>query len=143
MLIPISACIGLAAVSLLLPSEPSYDPWAWLVWGREIGHLELDTAGGPSWKPLPVALLVLAAPLGDELPVAIWVVVARAGALLALVFAYRLAARFAGGSAPRRALAGVTAVVLRAPPTGPRRQLRGLPPARRLLQPVYVAFAGI
>ena len=48
MLIAISACMGLAAVSLLLPSEPSYDPWAWLVWGREIGPLELDTAGGPS-----------------------------------------------------------------------------------------------
>ncbi|HEV3376555.1 MAG TPA: hypothetical protein VG126_04685 [Thermoleophilaceae bacterium] len=34
------ACIELAAVSLLLPAEPSYDPWAWLVWAREIGQLE-------------------------------------------------------------------------------------------------------
>src|ERR687895_1991573 len=84
MLIPISACVGLAALSLLLPSEPSYDPWAWLVWGREIVHLELDTEGGPSWKPLPVALLAVVAPLGGDLPVALWVVIARAGALLAV-----------------------------------------------------------
>jgi hypothetical protein len=109
MLIPISACVALAALSLLLPSEPSYDPWAWLVWGREIAHLELDTEGGPSWKPLPVALLALVTPLGDDLPVVIWVAIARAGALLAMVLAYRLAARLAGGSAPLRAVAGATA----------------------------------
>lgn len=110
MLIPIAACIGLGALSLLLPSEPSYDPWAWFVWAREITHLELDTHGGPSWKPLPVALLAAAAPLGDELPLALWVVVARAGALLALVLAFRLAARLTGGSWILRALAGAIAV---------------------------------
>jgi hypothetical protein len=27
----IAACVALAGISLLLPSEPSYDPWAWLV----------------------------------------------------------------------------------------------------------------
>jgi hypothetical protein len=111
MLIPISACVGLAALSLLLPSEPSYDPWAWLVWGREIVHLELDTEGGPSWKPLPVALLAVVAPLGGDLPVALWVVIARAGALLAMVLAYRLTARLTGGPAPLRAVAGATAAV--------------------------------
>jgi hypothetical protein len=36
----IAACLALASLSLLLPSEPSYDPWAWLVWGRELAHLE-------------------------------------------------------------------------------------------------------
>jgi hypothetical protein len=111
MLIPISACVGLAALSMPLPSEPSYDPWAWLVWGREIAHLELDTEGGPSWKPLPVALLAVVAPIGGDLPVAFWVVIARAGALLAMVLAYRLAARLTGGPAPLRALAGATAAV--------------------------------
>ena len=43
----------IAALSLLIPSTPSYDPWAWLVWGSEIVHLDLHTTGGPSWKPLP------------------------------------------------------------------------------------------
>jgi hypothetical protein len=110
MLLTIAACLGLAALSLLLPSEPSYDPWAWFVWAREITHLELDTHGGPSWKPLPVALLAVAVPFGDELPVALWVVVARAGALLALVLAFRLAARLTGGSIVLRVVAGTVAV---------------------------------
>ena len=26
-------------VSLLAPSEPTYDPWAWIIWGREITEL--------------------------------------------------------------------------------------------------------
>jgi hypothetical protein len=111
MLIPIAACIGLGALSLLLPSEPSYDPWAWFVWSREIVHLELDTDGGPSWKPLPVLLLAFATPLGDEVPVTLWIALARAGALLGLVLAYRLAARFAGGPPARRVVAGTTAAV--------------------------------
>src|SRR5918999_827440 len=106
----IAACIALASLSLLLPSEPSYDPWAWLVWGRELTHLELDTYGGPSWKPLPVALLAAAAPLG-ELSVSLWIVVARAGALLALAMAFRLAGRLGGGSGPRRVAAGTVAAV--------------------------------
>ena len=33
---------------------PTYDPWAWIIWGREIAELDLDTTSGPSWKPLPV-----------------------------------------------------------------------------------------
>jgi hypothetical protein len=111
MVIPIAACIGLGALSLLLPSEPSYDPWAWFVWSREIAHLELDTDGGPSWKPLPVLLLAFTAPLGDEVPVTLWIALARAGALLGLVLAYRLAARFAGGPRALRAVAGTTAAV--------------------------------
>jgi hypothetical protein len=92
----VSACVGLGALSLALPSELSYDPWAWLVWGREIVHLELDTAGGPSWKPLPVLVTALASPLSalhDGLPEAVWMTLARAGSLLALAFAFRLTRR--------------------------------------------------
>src|SRR2546421_13115438 len=33
----------IGALSLLIPSTPSYDPWAWLVWGREIIHVDLQT----------------------------------------------------------------------------------------------------
>jgi hypothetical protein len=84
----IAAYLALASLSLLLLSEPSYDPWAWLVWGRELAQLELDTSGGPSWKPLPVALLALASPLGG-LAVSLWMVVARGGALLAPALAAR------------------------------------------------------
>ena len=38
----------------LLPAGPTYDPWAWITWGREITEWNLDTRTGPSWKPLPV-----------------------------------------------------------------------------------------
>ena len=111
---PAAACLLLAALSLLGPSEPSYDPWAWLVWGREIGHLALDTTGGPSWKPLPVALTTVFAPLSaldERIPPALWVLVARAGGLFALLMAFRLAGRLAGGPLIRRSAAGAVAVL--------------------------------
>ena len=96
----IAACVALAALSLLLPSQPSYDPFAWLVWGREIAHGGLDTSGGSSWKPLPVLFTVAFAPfsaLDDSIPPALWIALARTGALLALALAFRLAWRLAGG----------------------------------------------
>lgn len=92
-------CLGLAALSLLGPSEPTYDPWAWLIWGREITHLDLDTLSGPSWKPLPVLFTTPFALLGDDVAPFLWLLVARAGGLLAIAMAYRLAARFAGVAA--------------------------------------------
>ena len=109
----LAACLGLAALSLLLPSEPSYDPWAWIVWGREVALLDLDTTGGPSWKPLPVFFTTLFGPLSkidDGLPPDLWLVVARAGGLLALGMAFRLARRLAG---PGRAV-GIAAGLIAA-----------------------------
>ncbi len=73
-----AACVAIAALSLLLPSAPTYDPFSWLIWGREITHLELHTADGPSWKPLPVAITTLLAPTGAAAPW-LWLVVARTG----------------------------------------------------------------
>jgi hypothetical protein len=95
----VAACVALACVSLALPSEPSYDPWAWIVWGREVLLLDLDTTGGPSWKPLPVLFTTAFAPfslIDEGLPAALWLVVARTGALLSIVLAFRVARRLAG-----------------------------------------------
>lgn len=106
------ACAALAALSLVLPSQPSYDPYAWLVWGREIPFLELDTSGGPSWKPLPVVFTIFFAPfskIDDGIPAALWLVVARTGGLLAMVFAFRLAGRLAGGARWVKVVAGLVA----------------------------------
>src|SRR4029079_17922578 len=50
----IGGALVLAAASLLLPWALAFDPQAWVVWGRDLGRLALDTRGGPSWKPLPV-----------------------------------------------------------------------------------------
>ena len=37
-----AGCVALAALSLLWPSAPTYDPFSWLIWGREIIHLDLQ-----------------------------------------------------------------------------------------------------
>ncbi len=89
-LIVVALIVGVA--SLLIPSTPSYDPWAWIVWGREIVHLNLHTTGGPSWKPLPVIFTTLFAPFGQAEP-DLWLVVARAGAFAAVVMVFRLSFR--------------------------------------------------
>lgn len=114
-LVVLGVCVGLAVASSAIPAAIAYDPWAWLVWGREIGLLELDTVGGPSWKPLPVLVTTLLTPFGSGAPT-LWLVVARTGSLLAIVGVYRLATRFAGPCA------GVTAaaVLILSPDPGPR-----------------------
>jgi hypothetical protein len=102
--VPVAIAL-LAALSLLGPFAPVFDPWGWLVWGREIAGLELDTSGGPSWKPLPVVFTAAFAAFGDAAP-SLWLLVARAGWLAAPVLAWMLAARLAPpGTAPRARLA--------------------------------------
>jgi hypothetical protein len=86
------AALAISAVSLLFPSTPSYDPWSWLVWGREIEHLTLHTPGGPTWKPLPVVFTTLFAPFGAAQP-NLWLMVARTGAVLGCLMVFKLAAR--------------------------------------------------
>ncbi|HEY6397189.1 MAG TPA: hypothetical protein VIX82_07020, partial [Solirubrobacteraceae bacterium] len=96
----IAGALTIAALSLLIPSTPSYDPWAWLVWGREIIHLNLHTTGGPSWKPLPVIFTTVFALFGKAQP-DLWLVVARAGALVAGVMVFKVALRLTSLLAPR------------------------------------------
>ncbi len=88
----------LALASLVLPSAPGYDPWSWLIWGRELASLDLSTSEGPAWKPLPVMVTAVLAPLGEGIAPAAWLTVARAGAILAVLVAFGLARRLAGGS---------------------------------------------
>jgi len=112
-----AVCAAVAVASLVLPATLAYDPWAWLVWGREVAHGALDTTGGPSWKPLPVAVTTLLAPLGPELAPVAWTALARFAGLLALVAAHRLARRL---GAPAWAAAGAAALVVLTPDGGPR-----------------------
>lgn len=88
--------LALAALSLLAPSSPTYDPWAWIVWGREISNLDLVTTTGPSWKPLPVVFTTLFSLFGEAAP-SLWLVVARAGAIAAVVVAYLLGRALGAG----------------------------------------------
>lgn len=102
----LAAAFALAALSLLLPWALAFDPLAWLVWGRETGRLTLDTTTGPSWKPFPVLFTVPFA-LWEQAAPALWLIVARAGGLLALVGAYVLGTRLAGRWAGAAAVAAV------------------------------------
>jgi hypothetical protein len=109
--VPIAALLlgslAVAALSLLLVAPaPTYDPWAWLLWGREIAGGELSTAEGPAFKPLPAFACALLSLLGSAAPTA-WVLVARAGAVLAVLLAFRLGRRLAGGSLAAGLLAGL------------------------------------
>jgi hypothetical protein len=90
------AGLVIGVFSLLIPSTPSYDPWAWLVWGREIVHLNLQTTGGPTWKPLTVIFTTLFAPFGRAAP-DMWLVVARAGAVVAVAMVFKLCLRLTSG----------------------------------------------
>ena len=90
---------AVAALSLLVVAPaPSYDPWAWLLWGREVIELRLSTAEGPAFKPLPVAICALLAPLGDTVAPVAWVWLARTAGVVALIASFRLASELAGAS---------------------------------------------
>ena len=105
-------CLALSALSLLLPATPTYDPWAWILWGREITQLDLVTTGGPSWKPLPVIFTTLFAPFGDQAAPLLWLWIARAGGFLSLVMAFRLARRLlAGATGEETRLSRATGIV--------------------------------
>jgi hypothetical protein len=118
-LVAIVGCVALAALSAaVLPTVPSYDPWSWIVWGREVvdPHLSFFIGGGPSFKPLPLLFTTVFALFGGAAPT-LWVIVARAGGLLGLVAAWRLAGRVTGGfgsplAAPIAAVVAILGIVL-------------------------------
>jgi hypothetical protein len=89
------AVLGLTALTFLAPAAPTYDPWAWIIWGREIMHLDLSTVDGPSWKPLPVLLTTPFSLFGGLAP-ELWLFVARAGAIAGVVMLFRLGRRLGG-----------------------------------------------
>src|SRR3954447_3770856 len=72
-----------AGLTLLLPSTPTYDPWAWILWGRQVAHLDLMTTGGPSWKPFPILFTTPFSLFGDQLAPFLWLLVARTGGFFA------------------------------------------------------------
>ncbi|MGZ4229353.1 MAG: hypothetical protein ACXVTC_24380 [Solirubrobacteraceae bacterium] len=95
-----------AALEIGLRMTPSYDPFGWLVWGRQTVHLALDPAGAPSWKPLPWLLTTPLALVGGAAPT-LWLIVACAAGLWALWLAYRLGHRLAGPVGGAVAVGGI------------------------------------
>lgn len=135
----VAVALVLAAASLVLPYHPVYDPWAWLIWGRELMQGGLETAAGPSWKPLPVLACAPLSLLGDAAPAG-WLLIARSGWLCAPLLAGLLAARLAGEETGRWRWAGAAlaagSVALTADSfTPPLRQFTG-----GLSEPLLVAL---
>lgn len=95
-LLLVGGSLLIAALTLLLPSAPTYDPWSWIIWGREIAHLDLVTTEGPSWKPLPVIFTTVFSLFGSWSP-DLWLVIARAGAIASIFLAFRVTRRLGGG----------------------------------------------
>ncbi|MEA2454067.1 MAG: hypothetical protein QOI45_329 [Thermoleophilaceae bacterium] len=100
----IAVAVGLSL--LIVHPAPSYDPLAWLLWGREVAGGALDTREGPAFKPLPVGVGAVLAPTGTAAPW-LWIAVVRAAAVVCLWLAFRIARRLAGGSRVAGALAAV------------------------------------
>ena len=120
-----------AAVSLLVVRPaPGYDAWMWLLWGREVLGGGLSTVDGPAFKPLPVAVCALLAPLGGAAPWA-WVAIVRVAAVAAIWLAFRLGRDLASGwgAAPSGAGARIAGGALaprgRRPRARRRRRPRG------------------
>jgi hypothetical protein len=93
----IVASVLIGWVSLpFVPDAPAYDGWSWLDWGRQLSHLTFSTANaGSSVKPLPILIDTVLSVLGREAPAA-WMVVARAGAVMAILLAFHLGRRLSG-----------------------------------------------
>jgi hypothetical protein len=135
----VALAAALAAVSLTLPFFPVYDPWAWLIWGRELLDGGFETATGPSWKPLPVLLDAPLSLLGDAAPKA-WLLIARTGWICAPLLAGLLAARLSGEESGRwrwvaAALAAGSVALTADSFTPPLRQFTG-----GLSEPLLVAL---
>jgi hypothetical protein len=127
-------CTGVATASLALPALLGFDPWVWLIWGREAVRGVLATDGSVAWKPLPVLVTAPAALFGEAAP-ALWTVAVRACGLFGLVLVGRLAVRIAKGRGG--AVAGVVAAAtLVLSPDGESRWLRHMLQAN--IEPVTV-----
>jgi hypothetical protein len=97
--------IGLVILSAVLVrvtgTRPGYDPYGWLVWGRQTLHLSLDLGGAPSWKPLPY-LFTVPYSLTGRFAMWLWMVTSVTISLSGSIFAGRLAYRLTGTDGDNR-----------------------------------------
>jgi len=96
----VASAVALLVLSTLIvlwaKTRPGFDPFGWLVWGRQTVAGNLNTNAAPSWKPLPY---LFTAPFGlfGHYQLWLWMItslaVSLAGAVFAGRIAYRLTAR--------------------------------------------------
>jgi len=98
-IVPWLVCGIISALSLLWAAAPTYDPWSWLVWSRELtGHSlqEFSSAGATGWKPLPVLFQAPLNLLGFSNVPTLWVWISRTALFMIPVFGWRLGRMSAG-----------------------------------------------
>ena len=91
-------------------TRPGYDPYGWLVWGRQALEGRLDLGGSPSWKPLPFLFTFPYALVGHS-ELWLWMVTAVGVALAGCLAAARIAHRIVAGIASDTAVGGGVARV--------------------------------
>jgi hypothetical protein len=105
--------IGITLLSAVIVfaarTRPGFDPYGWLVWGRQTLSLNLDTNAAPSWKPLPYLFTVPYA-LAGHYQLRLWMITSVAVALAGCVFAGRITYRLVDPP-PARRWAGIVAAV--------------------------------
>jgi hypothetical protein len=103
---------GLLVLSTLIllwaRTRPGFDPYGWLVWGRQTVAGNLNTNAAPSWKPLPYLFTVPFALFGHY-QLWLWMITALAVSLSGSVFAGRIAYRLTGARSDRQWAAWVAA----------------------------------
>jgi hypothetical protein len=113
LVVALATAAGLLIVSTLIllwaKTRPGFDPYGWLVWGRQTVAGNLDTNAAPSWKPLPYLFTV---PYGlfGHYQLWLWMITALAVSLSGSVFAGRIAYRLTGAGTERRYAAWAAAV---------------------------------
>ncbi|MGI8903732.1 MAG: hypothetical protein ACR2IP_08785 [Solirubrobacteraceae bacterium] len=109
----VSIAVGLLVISTLIViwarTRPGFDPYGWLVWGRQTLTGSLDTNAAPSWKPLSYLFTVPYALVGHY-QMWLWMITSAAVSLSGVVFAGRIAYRLTGARPERRYAAVLAAV---------------------------------
>ena len=92
-----AGCLALAVASLAFHAAPTYDPWAWVVFGREIvvPSLGLGAIAARAGNRSGGAVRRAAGAVRRG-GASLWLVVVRTAGLAAMVLAFRLAARVGG-----------------------------------------------
>ncbi len=115
----VASAVGLLVVSLLIllwaKTRPGFDPYGWLVWGRQTVAGNLNTNAAPSWKPLPYLFTAPYALFGHY-QLWLWMITSLAVSLAGAVFAGRIAYRLTGSAERIRDRAGCDRAPLRRTP---------------------------
>jgi hypothetical protein len=94
-LVALGVLVLAAVIVRTIDTRPGYDPYGWLIWGRETLSGTLDLGGAPSWKPLPYLFTVPYSVFG-HFALWLWMTTSVAISLGGSVFAGRIAYRLTG-----------------------------------------------